>query len=67
MAARITESMTRDSSIFAAPGTSLYLVGSTPVSVCLEISIFPSIESCMANAIMTSVPGYIKKTCKEFH
>ena len=60
MAARIAESMTRDSSIFAAPGTSMYLVGSTSLSVCLEISTSPSIELCMAHAIMTSVPGYIK-------
>ena len=60
MAARIAESMTRDSSIFAAPGTSMYLVGSNSLSVCLEISSFPSIELCMAHAIMTSVPGYMK-------
>ena len=47
--------MTRDLSTLAAPvvrevevlpvsGTSVYLSGSTPVEVCLEISIFPSIE-----------------------
>ena len=47
--------MTRDLSTLAAPvvrevevlpvsGTSVYLSGSTPVEVCLEISTFPSIE-----------------------
>ena len=61
MAARIAESMTRDSSIFSAPEISVYLSGSTPVEVCCIISSFPSLESCMAHAIMTSVPGYIKK------
>ena len=66
MAARIAESMARDSSIFAAPGTSMYLVGSTSLSVCLEISSLPSIELCMAHAIMTSVPGYIKIYVKNF-
>ena len=60
--------MTRDLSTLAAPvvgevevlpvsGTSVYLSGSTPVEVCLEISSFPSIELCMAHAILTSVPG----------
>ena len=66
MAARIAESMTRDFSVFAAPGTSMYLVGSTSFSLCLEISLFPSIELCMAHAIMTSVPGYIKIYVKNF-
>ena len=77
MAARIAESMTRDSSIPAAPvvvevevlsvsGTSMYLFGRIPLFVCLEISVFPSIELCMAHAITTSVPGYIKKYVKDF-
>ena len=77
MAARIAENMTRDSSILAAPvvaevevlpvpGTRVYLFGRTPLSVCLEISTFPSIELCMAHTILTSVQGYIKKYVKNF-
>ena len=77
MTARIAENITRDFSILAAlvvvevevevppvPGTRVYLFGSTPLSLCLEIS--PSIELCMAHAILTSVPGYIKKYVKNF-
>ena len=79
MTARIAENKTRDFSILAAlvvvevevevppvPGTRVYLFGSTPLSLCLEISTFPSIELCMAHAILTSVPGYIKKYVKNF-
>ena len=77
MAARIAENITHDFSILAAlvvvevevlpvPGTRVYLFGSTPLSVCLEISTSPSIELCMAHAILTSVPGYIKKYVKNF-
>ena len=69
--------ITRDLSTLAAPvvgevevlpvsGTSVYIFGSTPVAVCLEISTSPSIELCMAHAILTSVPGYIKKYVKYF-
>ena len=58
--------MTRDSSIFGAPEISVYLFGSTPVAVCLEISAFPSIELCMAHAIATSVPAYTKKYVMNF-
>ena len=64
--------MTRDLCTIAAPvpppgpGTSVYLSGSTPVEVYSEISAFPSIELCMAHAILTSVPGYIKKYVKNF-
>ena len=77
MAARIAENMTRDSNILAAPvvagvevevlpGTSVYMSGSTPVEVCLEISTSPSIELRKAHAILTLVPGYIKKYVKNF-
>ena len=79
MTARIAENITRDFSILAAlvvvevevevppvTGTRVYLFGSTPLSLCLEISTFPSIELCMAHAILTSVPGYIKKYVKNF-
>ena len=77
MKARIAENITRDFSILAAlvvvevevevpPVTRVYLFGSTPLSLCLEISTFPSIELCMAHAILTSVPGYIKKYVKNF-
>ena len=57
MTARIAENITHDFSILAAPvvveveveltpvsGTRVYLFGSTPLSVCLEISTSPSIE-----------------------
>ena len=79
MTARIAENITRDFSILAAlvvvevevevppvPGTRVYLFGSTPLSLCLEISTSPSIELCMAHAILTSVPGYIEKYVKNF-
>ena len=77
MAARIAENMTRDSSILAAPvvvevevlpvpGTRVYLSGRIPRAVCTAISTFPSEVPRMAHAILTSVPGYIKKYVKNF-
>ena len=69
--------MTRDSSILAAPvvvevevlpvsGTRVYLFGRIPRAVCTAISTFPSEVPRMAHAILTSVPGYIKKYVKNF-
>ena len=69
--------MTRDLSTLAAPvvgevevlpvsGTSVYMSGSTPLLVCTAISTFPSEVPRMAHAILTSVPGYIKKYVKDF-
>ena len=79
MTTRTAENITRDFSILVAPvvvevevevppvpGTRVYLFGNTPLSVCLEISTSPSIELRMAHAILTSVPGYIKKYVKNF-
>ena len=69
----IVKNMTRDVSTLAAPvlptgpGIRVYLFGRIPRAVCLEISTSPYIEVCMAHAILTSVPGYVKKICKEFH
>ena len=74
MAARIAENMTRDSNILAAPvvveveveveglpGTRVYLSARIPRAVCTAIFTFPSEVLRMAQAIATSVPGYIKK------
>ena len=69
--------MTRDLSTLAAPvvgevevlpvsGTSVSMSCKIPQAVWKEISTFPSIELCMAHAILTSVPGYIKKYVKNF-
>ena len=68
----IVKNMTRDVSTLAAPvlptgpGIRVYLFGRIPRAVCLEISTSPSIEVCMAHAILTSVPGYVKKYVKNF-
>ena len=66
MAARIAESVTRDSSKFATPGTSVYLSTSTPVEMCLEISAFPSIAAVHGPRSL-DFSSLHKEICQEFH
>ena len=63
----MAESMTRDSSIFATPGTSVYLSGRTPVEVCLEISAFPSIAAVYGTRNLDFSSRLHKEICQEFH
>ena len=64
MAARIAENILAAPMVVEVPpvpGTRVYLSGRIPRSVCTAISTFPSEVSRLAHAILTSVPGYIKK------
>ena len=64
MAARIAENILAAPMVVEVPpvpGTRVYLSGRIPRAVCTAISTFPSEVPRMAHAILTSVPGYIKK------